>query len=114
MAAPLYLAAVVVAMSRDPCATALRAAAAHGTPYAHRDGPLVVLVVDGTHDRETDELRGRAHTWMCSSSALARAVAARAVADLAMFPRHANPLAVSALYAEAAHRFALLRARRLS
>lgn len=99
-------------MSRDPVQTALRAATKHGTPYAHAVGPLVVLVLDGEWDRETDRIAGRTRTWMCRSASLARLVAARAVADLELFPEHPNSLAVSALYAEAAHRFALLRARR--
>lgn len=101
-------------MSRDAIQTALRAAAKHGTPHAHAAGPLVVLVLDGEWDRETDRIAGRTRTWMCSSAAMARSVAARAVADLEQFPEHPNSLAVSALYAEAAHRFALLRARRIA
>jgi hypothetical protein len=99
-------------MSRNPVDTALRAAAHHGVPYVHRDGPLVVLVLWGAGSHVTGELRGRVRTRMCSSSAMARAVAARVLADLQTFPEHPDVLAVSALYAEAAYRFACLRARR--
>jgi hypothetical protein len=99
-------------VSRNPVDTALRAAAHHGTPYVHTAGPLVVLVLEGTHNRVTGEVRGVTRTRMCSSSAMARAVAARVLADLQAFPAHPDVLAVSALYAEAAYRFACLRARR--
>jgi hypothetical protein len=99
-------------MSRDPVQTALRHAARRGTPYVHQDGPLVVLVLHGgTVNHVTGQIRAVTMQRMCSSSALARAVAARALTDLVTFAGHPDPLAVSVLYAEAALRNALRRRR---
>ncbi|HYC44508.1 MAG TPA: hypothetical protein VED01_03390 [Burkholderiales bacterium] len=99
-------------MSRDPVATALRAAARHGVPYVHRDGCFVVLVITGGGSYAAEQLTGDVRTRMCSSAGLARLVAARALADLKLFPDARDSLRVSELYAEAALRHALRRARR--
>ena len=99
-------------MSRDPQATALKAARRYGVPYCHREGPLVVLVLHGEGNPITGEQRGTVCTWMCASSGLAASVEARALADLATFgEEHANTLAVSVMYAEAALRNARRRRR---
>lgn len=99
-------------MSADPVQTALRHAARRGTPYVHTDGPLVVLVMHGgTVDHVTGEIRAATMQRMCWSAALARSVAARALTDLAQFPGHPDPLAVSVMYAEAAWRHARRRRR---
>jgi len=98
-------------MSADPVQTALRHAARRGTPYVHQDGPLVVLVLDGAVNHSTGQIRAVTMQRMCWSSALARSVAARALGDLQAFAGHPDPLAVSALYAEAAYRHACRRRR---
>jgi hypothetical protein len=98
-------------MSRDPKQVALARAAEHGTPYVHRDGPFVVLVLSATRNTATRQLTGEAYTRMCSSAAIARVVAASALTNLQQFPER-DPLAVSALYAEATYRHACRRARR--
>lgn len=97
-------------MSRDPKATALRAASVHGVPFVHRDGALVLLVVHGEHNPITGEHRGVVVTWMCSSAGIARSVAASALGMLDQFPER-HPLQTAELYAEAALRFARLRRR---
>lgn len=97
-------------MSRDPRVTALRHAARNGVPWVHMDGPLVVLVLHGEGNPITGEQRGTVVTRMCRSAGLAKAVAARVLDALALFPQR-DPLATAELYAEAALRFARLRRR---
>lgn len=99
-------------MSRSPTETALLHAYRAGQlPYVHTAGPLVVLVLTGEYNPLTGQHRGQCLTWMCASAGLARAVAARCLQDLVTFAGHPSPLAVSAMYAEAALRHALRRRR---
>lgn len=97
-------------MSSDPVKAALRAASRYGVPWVQTAGPLVVLVLHAEGNPITGEQRGQALTRMCASAGMARRVAAYALHALVVFPEH-DPLAVSALYAEAAYRFARLRRR---
>ncbi len=95
-------------MSRDPQATALRHAVRHGVPHVHRDGPLVVVVIDGRQDPITGRIEAQCLQRMCSSAGIARAVAARVLDVAEQFPGR-DPLATAELYAEAALRHARRR-----
>lgn len=80
-------------------------AARVGVPYVHREGTLVVLVL-GDYNSQF-QLSHR----MCPSEQQARLVASTVIAHMQQFPER-DPLAVAAMYAEAAVRHAHWSARR--
>jgi hypothetical protein len=93
-------------MSSDPMRDATRVAEVRGVPYVHRVDADIVLVLRTGADV-------RLQHWRCSTAAVAKAVERRVLDDLRNLPEHAHRiLSVSVAYAEAALRFARLRARR--
>lgn len=82
-------------------------------PYVHREGADVFLVIDARVDAGLTCVDVSWQHRRLASVGLAKAVAARVLSDLARLPeRHGDILSVSVMYAEAALRFARLRARK--
>jgi hypothetical protein len=97
--------------NQDPCAIALRRAVTAGVPYVEASGPSVVLVLRVTRQLDGGgQISGEVVRWQCSSAAMARLVAARALNDLRMFPWYgAEILKVSEMYVRAARAHAARR-----
>lgn len=90
-------------MSNDIRARAMRAANRAGTPYVHRTGNQLALVLSVKVDFSISQMSGQVLLKECSSAGLARAVAARVLGDLERNPQHRDRiLDVSALLVRSA------------